>query len=275
MMKPHRVPIRMTHITRADSTHATKNHSDKLTTPPMRIHYLQHVDFEGPAAVADWAAQSGHTITGSHLYRDEAFPALDAFDLLVILGGPMSVNDEHEHGWLREEKQLVRQAIESNRAVLGICLGAQMIASALGARIYRAQEKEIGWFPVQRVTTEGTGALFPAHFTPLHWHGETFDLPRGAVRLAETNAVPNQAFQIGDRAIGLQFHIEATPRSVQTLVENAAQDIQQGKPFQQPAQQILEQTPDSSAAVHPLLWRLLNHLTVHTPAETMSSPQTS
>lgn len=227
----------------------------------MRIHYLQHVDFEGPAAVADWAAQAGHTIVGSHLHRGEALPALSTFDLLVILGGPMSVNDEEEHPWLREEKQLVRQAIESSRAVFGICLGAQMIASTLGARIYRAAEKEIGWFPVRRVTSAGAGALFPETFTPLHWHGETFDLPRGAVRLAETEAVPNQAFQIGESAVGLQFHIEATPQSVQTLVENAAQDIEEGRRFQQPSHAILEQTPQASAAVRPLLWRLLDHLT--------------
>jgi GMP synthase-like glutamine amidotransferase len=159
------------------------------------------------------------------------------------------------------EKKLVRKTIESGLPVLGVCLGAQMIASALGASVCRAAQKEIGWFPVRRVTSEGLGALLPETFTPLHWHGETFDLPAGAIRLAETDAVPNQAFQLGNKVIGLQFHLEATLQSVQALVENAAHEIQVGRPFQQPPEAILAQTPQASAAVQPILWSLLNRLT--------------
>ncbi|MBV8903028.1 MAG: amidotransferase, partial [Acidobacteriia bacterium] len=151
-------------------------------------------------------------------------------------------------------------AIESGRAVLGVCLGAQMIASAMGARVYAAAEKEIGWFPVSRVPAEGLGALLPETFTPLHWHGETFDLPAGAVRLAQTDAVPNQAFQLGRTVIGLQFHLEATPLSVELLVENAAHEIQSGKPFQQSPAAIVAQTPQVSTLVRPVLRRVLDHL---------------
>ncbi|HZU09640.1 MAG TPA: type 1 glutamine amidotransferase [Pseudacidobacterium sp.] len=226
----------------------------------MRIHYLQHVIFEGPAAIEDWARQKGHTVTGSHLYRGDPLPGVSAFDLLVMMGGPMSVNDEHEHPWLLPEKQLVRKAVQHGRAVFGVCLGAQLIASALGASVYQAPEREIGWFPVRRVTGERIGALLPQRFTPLHWHGETFDLPAGAVRLAETDAVPNQAFQFGDNVVGLQFHMEATPQSVEMLVENAGQEIQEGQPFQQPPQIIVAQAPEASAAVRPVLWKLLDHL---------------
>lgn len=226
----------------------------------MRIHYLQHVNFEGPAAIEHWANGTGYTITGSQLFRGDALPEPRVFDLLVVLGGPMSVNDEQEYPWLAEEKRLLRRSIDSDRAVLGICLGAQMIASALGARVYRAVEKEIGWLPVRRVKTDGVGALFPQRFTPLHWHGETFDLPSGAARLAETDAVPNQAFQLDNKVVGLQFHIEATPQSVHALIENAAHEIQQDKPFQQTPQAILEQTHHASAAVRPILWKLLDHL---------------
>lgn len=225
----------------------------------MRIHVLQHVAFEGPAAIEDWARRSGHAISRSRLDKGETLPDLAACDLLVIMGGPMSVNDEHLHPWLKEEKALVRKSIESGRAVLGVCLGAQMIASAMGARVYRGREKEIGWFPVRRVTADGAGALFPETFTPLHWHGETFDLPAGAVRLAETDAVPNQAFQLGS-AIGLQFHLEATPESVRQLVDHAAHEIESGKPFQQTAQKLLEQTPQSSASAQAILYRLLEHI---------------
>jgi GMP synthase-like glutamine amidotransferase len=227
----------------------------------MRVHYLQHVSFEAPAAIEDWARQAGHAIAGSRLYLGEALPDPNAFDLLVVMGGPMSVNDEPEHPWLVAEKQLVRRAIELDRPVFGVCLGAQMIASALGASVYRAAQKEIGWFPVRRVTGQGTGALLPETFTPLHWHGETFDLPAGAIRLAETDAVPNQAFQLGSNVIGLQFHIEATLPSIQALVENAAHEIQVGVPFQQAPEAILAQTPQASTAVHPILWGLLDRLT--------------
>jgi GMP synthase-like glutamine amidotransferase len=227
----------------------------------MRLHYLQHVHFEGPAAIEDWANEAGYSVAGSHLYRGDPLPEPDAFDLLVIMGGPMSVNDEREYPWLVEEKQLVRAAMEANRAILGVCLGAQMIASATGARVYRGPEKEIGWFPVRRVTDEGAGALLPETFTPLHWHRETFDLPPGAVRLAETEVIPNQAFQLGSHVIGLQFHVEATPQSVGMLVEHAGHEIQAGRRFQQAPQVIVAQAPSASEAVRPVLGKLLQYLT--------------
>jgi len=226
----------------------------------MRIHVLQHAAFEGPAAIEDWAHQSGHAVTRSRLYEGEAFPRLAAFDLLVVMGGPMSVNDERLYHWLKEEKALVRSAIESERAVFGVCLGAQMIASSMGARVYQGSEKEIGWLPVRRVTTSGAGALFPEVFTPLHWHGETFDLPAGAIRLAETDAVPNQAFQLGS-AIGLQFHLEATPESVRQLADNAAHEIEPDKPFQQPASELVAQTPQAFSDAQAILYKLLDHMT--------------
>ncbi|MFZ0661446.1 MAG: type 1 glutamine amidotransferase [Acidobacteriaceae bacterium] len=226
----------------------------------MRIHVLQHAKFEGPAAIEDWARRSGHTITSSRPDKGEPFPDFAGFDFLVVMGGPMSVNDEDRCPWLKEEKALVRKVIESGHATLGVCLGAQMIASAMGARVYRASQKEIGWFPVRRAATSGVGALLPETFTPLHWHGETFDLPAAAVRFAETDAVPNQAFQLGS-AVGLQFHLEATPESVQQLIENAAHEIETGKPFQQNSKEILAKTPQASSAAQAILYKLLDHMT--------------
>lgn len=222
----------------------------------MRVHVLQHVEFEGPAAIEGWAVQAGHPLAKSRLWEGDALPDLAAFDLLVIMGGPMSVNDEESCAWLKQEKALVRNSIESGRAVLGVCLGAQMIASAMGARVYRGREKEIGWFPVRRVSSSGVGALLPEIFTPLHWHGETFDLPAGAVRLAESEAVPNQAFELGS-AVGLQFHLEATPASVQELVANAGHEIQSGKSFQQNPQEILARTQQVSSEAQSILYKLL------------------
>jgi len=224
----------------------------------VRIRGLQHVLFEGPAAIADWARSRGHELAVTPLFRGEPPPAPDAFDALVLLGGPMSVNDEAEHAWLRPEKDLVRRAAREGRIVFGVCLGAQLVASALGQRVYPAAEKEIGWWPVRRVSKEGVGALLPEAFTPFHWHGETFDLPPDAVRLAETEAVPNQAFQLGDRVAGLQFHLEATPESVRALVENAEHEIEGGR-FQQPAAEIRD-AGDRCAAVRPILFALLDEL---------------
>jgi GMP synthase-like glutamine amidotransferase len=226
----------------------------------MRMAVLQHVPFEGHAAIGDWAQAHGTAIAVTHLYNGEPLPALPDFDMLTVMGGPMSVNDEAVHAWLAPEIAFVREAIGADKFVLGICLGAQMIAKSLGAKVYKARNKEIGWFPVGR--TETAHPLFdglPATFTAYHWHGETFDLPQGAVRLAETASTPNQAMAMGNRVLGLQFHIEATPASALTLLQNTASEIGSG-PY--------EQTPDTiragignCASMKPLLDRVLGNLT--------------
>lgn len=229
----------------------------------MRMAVLQHVPFEGPAAIAEWAAGRGAPLSVYHGYRGGGLPALDSFDMLTVMGGPMSVNDIATLPWLGPEIDLVRTAIESGKIVLGICLGSQMIARALGAAVYPAKVREIGWFPVSRVAGHGGAAtLFsalPQTFTPFHWHGETFDLPAGALRLAETAHVPNQAFQIGARVLGLQFHMEATPESVADLAKHCADEIGSG-PFEQPAHEILGQS-DRCAAIRPMLDTVLDALT--------------
>ncbi len=224
----------------------------------MRIRCLQHVPFEGPAAIADWANGQEYELTISHLYEGVPLPELGDFDALVIMGGPMSVNDEDSYDWLRVEKRLVRDAVEAGHPVFGVCLGAQLIAAAMGARVYPGPEKEIGWFPVRRVTDAGLGSLLPESFTPFHWHGETFDLPAGAVRLAETDVTSNQAFQLGDNVVGMQFHIEATPASVGALVENCQDEIDAGR-FMQPAEALLD-CSEKTAAVNPILYSLLDSL---------------
>jgi GMP synthase-like glutamine amidotransferase len=205
----------------------------------MKLRVIQHVPFEGPGAIADWAIRRGHAIDYSHLHAREPVPDIGSFDMLVMMGGPMSVTEESIHSWLAPEKQLVRDAIAQRKPILGVCLGSQMIASALGCPIYPAKEKEIGWFPVRRVTTAGLGALLPETFIPMHWHGETFDLPPGAIRLAESQIVPNQAFQVGPNCVGLQFHLEATPETVAALIDGCGHEIGQGN-YQQRAEAIAD-----------------------------------
>jgi GMP synthase-like glutamine amidotransferase len=200
----------------------------------MKMAVLQHVPFEGPGAIADWAAARKIGIAVRHLYRADPLPDLPEFDMLTVMGGPMSANDEPVLPWLAPEIARVGDAIASDKIVLGVCLGAQIIAKALGAKVYKGAQKEIGWFPVR---AEAAHALFeglPVEFMAFHWHGETFDLPAKAERLASTPLTPNQAFAVGKKVLGLQFHMEATKESVNALMANAANEIGAGAYEQKP-----------------------------------------
>jgi len=197
----------------------------------MRIHCLQHVPFEGPAAIGDWAHERGHKLIITRLDRGQHLPAIGTFDWLLVMGGPMGVADRQRHAWMSPEIELVAGAVDAGRRVLGICLGAQLLAHALGARVYPAFGREIGWFGVKTVGGRGPEDAFglPPRFTPLHWHGDTFDLPAGAVHLAAGPLCGIQAFAFGPRVVGLQFHLESTPDSVAALVDHCAGEIGDGK----------------------------------------------
>ncbi len=208
----------------------------------MRAHYLQHVPFEGLGSIEAWLDARGARVTSTQLYAEGArFPDPAAVDLLVVMGGPMSVNDEAELPWLVAEKRFVAAVIAAGKPVLGVCLGAQMIASALGAAIYPNPEPEIGWFeiaPVPKAPVSPFAALFAEPIRVFHWHGETFDLPPGATLLAESEACRHQAFAIGDRVLGLQFHLETTPASARALVEHCGDELAPAR-FVQSADEIL------------------------------------
>ena len=225
----------------------------------MRIAVLQHVEFEGPAAVADWAAGRGFRVRIFHLHHDPTLPSLSDFDMLTVMGGPMSANDEAQLGWLGPEIALVRQAIAADKTVLGICLGAQIIAKALGARVYPGSAKEIGWFPVQRTGSHPLFDGLPDCFTPFHWHGEAFDLPHEATLLANSKITQSQAFAIGQHVLGLQFRMEATEESVRALLKGAAHEIGHGVFEQQPAK--LLAGLNQCGNLRPLLDTVLDRLT--------------
>jgi len=198
----------------------------------MKIVCLQHVPFEGPAAIGSWAVAHGFQVSITRLFANESPPATEPFDLLLIMGGPMSVNDEEHFDWLCAEKRFIRHSIESGKPVLGICLGAQLIASAMGAQVFPIKEREVGWFPLQRAPDSAGHAVFgslPDTFTALHWHGETFDLPPEATCLAQSKGCAHQAFSIGEWALGMQFHLESTPGSVEALVQNCPGDLAPGR----------------------------------------------
>lgn len=225
----------------------------------MRARVLQHVSFEGPGSIASWLSQHGASTRCTRVYEAEALPALDEVDLLIVLGGPMSVNDEAQFPWLRQEKAFIARAIASGKAVLGICLGAQLIASALGARVYPGSEKEIGWWPIAGEPAAPGAFAFPATATVFHWHGETFDLPAGALRLASSAACQNQAFQVGARAIGLQFHLETTDESAGEIIGHCAHELNPGRYIQ--SEEALRRAPAANyAEINALMRTVLEYL---------------
>lgn len=207
----------------------------------MNIHYLQHEPFEDLAAIFKWADKPGNKITCTKLYEKHTFPSLDDFELLVIMGGAMGVYEEDKYAWLKEEKKFIGNAIKANKKVLGICLGSQLIAEVLGSKVYKNKEKEIGWFEIQFTAQAKTDAFFktfPSSLTVFHWHGDTFDLPKGAVHIAQSKACQNQAFTFGGNVVALQFHIEATEKSIKELAFNCREEIVEA-PYIQKEEEVL------------------------------------
>ena len=208
----------------------------------MRVHWLQHVPFEGLGSIEPWLAARRADVTATRLFEPGArLPGPSTVDWVIAMGGPMSVNDEAELPWLVAEKRFIADAIAAGKTVLGICLGAQLIASALGAVVRRNPEREIGWLAVTPTAAAAGSALAPLAGTEaevFHWHGETFDLPPGATLLAASAACAHQAFAVGQRVLGLQFHLETTPESARALVEHCAGDLAPAR-WVQPATAIL------------------------------------
>ena len=213
----------------------------------MRIHSLEHAPFEGPGRIAAWATERGHTLSRTALYDGEAPPALEAFDLLVIMGGPMSIHEHRNHPWLPMEKDFLKAAIAARKPILGICLGAQLLADVLGGKVFQNPVKEIGWFPVRMLDRSAPFAAFPERLTVMHWHGDTFTIPEGARWVAESDGCANQAFVHGDRVVALQFHIELEKVGIEDLAA-ASLDEAGTAPFIQSREQLITPPPESSAA---------------------------
>lgn len=230
-------------------------------TQTMRAHYLQHVSFEGLGSIEKWLEKAGYAITATRLFDGESLPAVEDIDLLIIMGGPMSVNDEADYPWLVAEKAFIRAVMAADKPVLGICLGAQLIASSLGAKVYPNAQKEIGWLPIHAQNGDRPDVFqFPPVVGVFHWHGETFDLPEGAVLTASSAACINQAFQLGNKVIGLQFHLETTPASAQALVDHSADELAVGGPYVQSAEQMLNVVPERFMAINAVMANLLSYL---------------
>ncbi len=226
----------------------------------MRLHYLQHVPFETPAQIAAWAMARGYHWQGTHLYAGEPLPQLEDIDGLIVMGGSMGVNDEEEYDWLKPEKAFLREAIAHGLPILGICLGAQLLAQVLGANVTSAPHKEIGWYPIYLTPAAQAHPWFrewPASLTVFHWHGDTFSPPAGALLLATSAACGQQGFLWGDRFVGLQFHLEMTPAAIAALLEHCQEELTAGSYIQSAAEMLAH--ADYTQQLTPYLESLLDH----------------
>jgi GMP synthase-like glutamine amidotransferase len=195
----------------------------------MQIHCFQHVSFENPANILEWIETNHHSISYTEFFEDEfSMPDINSIDALIVLGGYMNADDEDNFPWLKAEKEFINRAISADKKVFGICLGSQLIASALGSKVFSAKEKEIGFFPVEFSDTALSNYYFE-HFknpyTVFQWHGDTFALPENSNRIASSNSTENQGFYIDKNVIALQFHLEMNQESADEMLLHDADEL--------------------------------------------------
>jgi GMP synthase-like glutamine amidotransferase len=229
----------------------------------LRIHYFQHVSFEGLACIEQWINQKKHQLSGTRFYLDDELPEIDDLDWLIVMGGPMGVNDEEIYQWLKYEKEFIKKAIDAGKTVIGICLGAQLIASALNTKVYPNKFKEIGWFEVA-ITPQGFENKlfgdFNEKFPVFHWHGDTFDIPNNAQHIFQSEACKNQCFTYQNKVLGLQFHFEVTEESLNEMILNGKHELVKDK-YIQTGNEMLAQK-DYIKANNKLMFKVLDSLYV-------------
>lgn len=226
-----------------------------------RAHYFQHVDFEGLGSIQDWLDDNDYSISSTRFFKNDSLPNPDDIDLLIVMGGPMSVNDTIEYPWIQNEISFIQHCIERNKPVLGICLGAQLIAASLGSKIYPNRFKEIGWFEIfgPESGQEFLPGLFQSNPMVFHWHGETYDLPIDSTLLASSKGCKNQGFVYKTNVIGLQFHLETTPQSAQALVKHCKDELVKGS-FIQSRETILSPPKGAFTKINSLMEKVLDYI---------------
>ncbi|GLX71244.1 type 1 glutamine amidotransferase [Paenibacillus glycanilyticus] len=222
----------------------------------MNILAFRHFDFDDSSAFSEWAQWGGHELTVVDPEVSLEREWLDSTDLLLILGGPMSIYQEKEYPWLAEEKRFVKSAMDRHIKIIGICFGAQMLAELLGAKVYRHTAKEIGWHRIERTGEEHPWlSQMPSQFHSFQWHGDTFDLPEGARLLARSEACGHQAFAYGDHVLALQFHLETSPACMEQMLTRWSGELVDS-PYIQTAEQIrgnMFRAADSFQMLHQVL----------------------
>ena len=187
----------------------------------QRVHWFQHAEHETLGCIEPWLKSRGVQLRCTRGFDGDAFPRARDYDWLIVMGGPMNVYEQDRHPWLAAEKKAINDAIVNNRKVLGICLGAQLLADVMGGAVSQNKYKEIGWFDVE-LTSDRPSLLmdWPKKFQAFHWHGDTFKIPPGCVNLAKSDACVNQAFARGNAMLGLQFHLELTHMDAQRWLQD-------------------------------------------------------
>jgi len=194
----------------------------------MKIHIIQHLEHENAGCILPWAHKGNHQLSYTYLFQQQfEFPTVDDLDMLIILGGTMGAYEEEKFPWLSSEKDFIRQAIDANKVILGICLGSQILAEVLGSKVYPHNKKEIGFFPIYKTEAarhEGALAHIPATWTVFHWHGDIFDLPPGAVHLFFSNVCSQQGFKRG-KCFGFQFHGEVNDELLHSMINHERNEL--------------------------------------------------
>lgn len=225
----------------------------------MRVQIIKHIDFEGPGYIYDYMIQKGYAVDIKLMSHDLVLPEVKDFDFLILMGGPMGAYDQAIYPWLHTEKKFIASAIETGKKVLGVCLGCQLLADVLGAKVYPGPYREFGWYPVT-LTNDGENSKFtknfPKTFYPLHWHGDTFDLPKGAKLLASSEAYPNQLIAYESNVLGIQFHLEFRAEDIIDVAELGKLKSISG-PWAQEAKDVYTKRENFNAA-HRLLEILLD-----------------
>lgn len=229
----------------------------------MRIHYIIHAPFEKLGVIEDWIEKNNHIASGTHTYRGEPLPDVSQFDMLLIMGGPQSAVMIDDYPYLQHEVNLIKQAIQTKKVVLGICLGAQILGIALGAKATPSPNKEIGIYPIQMTKEAEKDPIFK-HFTKqfdvVHWHSDMAGLPEGSILLASSDGCPRQAFRYGDRVYGLQFHLELTPTLMKEMIKHCHDDLIPGL-YVQSADELLKlDFTASNQKMNSILDNLASHL---------------
>lgn len=237
----------------------------------IRVHCFQHVFFEDIGIIDQWIRHHGHILSYTRFFEpDPVIPDVVDYDLLVVMGGPMGVNDEQDHPWLPGEKKAIREAVRAGKKVLAICLGAQLTAQVLGAEVTRNPEKEIGWFNVYPTKEAAENNIFKGvldyKMTVFHWHGDTFGIPEGAGLMAFSLACKNQAFVYENRVVGLQFHFEVTEKSLRLMLENGRDELEEAL-FVHSEKHILDQSADRLFDCNLAMLKILDNLCADCPPE--------
>ena len=225
----------------------------------MRIHYLKHVPFEGLGSIENILVAKGCEISRTCMYQDQSLPSIHDIDALFVMGGPMGVHDDDQYPWLSLEKEFIESVLQREIPTMGVCLGAQLLAHVLGAKVKKNTYEEIGWFPVKRTKGLQDHRVngLPVQFDALHWHGDTFEIPDGSSNFIVSDGCANQAFVYGENVLGLQFHLEMLPSNVEaiyqecgnteksgTYIQSLTEMLEPAEKFQQ-ANNILEHMVDT------------------------------